>query len=346
MTSALVRFVVWSLLLSSVKSLDLAIRSISCDDSLPVSVVDVVMTCNDYSRCTFGDYAVVQGLLRYSGVDSLALKNNVTAYISGEFDVSVDLLVIPDGTVLDLCNDDDTFWVAAVDSSTVCPEDGTYDFEATFTLPDYGDSWWATGWRDSGEISLYADENQEVMIGSCQVRYVTQVTSANRFLHAPSAFTTAMVAIGVGLVGVVWALYCVLYVRSPRRRTYKESLGEQTLGRSKYAHGAMYSDDNTMYTGETETVATQQSGATWQSLRVLGGFGKFVEKDQAFAPAIVPDMSYDSGIMSSRSQDTEQEPEGSVTSNSVRLSKNVVKQSKKGDEVTSPLSMDYHRFEL
>jgi len=216
MTVSTMRLLAVSLLLSTTcTALDVALDGISCDESFPVFVKALAMTCA--GGCTFGGTALLQGKLQYNGVQELHLRNNSTAYIAGEFDVSVDVLQIPNDMQLDLCDDNEVLWITATDDSNVCPEDGVYEFEATLELPSYGNSWWATGWHNVGEIRLYADQDYSDMIGSCEVLYVTQVTSQS-FLHVPSAFTVCFLVGAVALVGVTFALYFIMCIYKPRRK--------------------------------------------------------------------------------------------------------------------------------
>ena len=174
------------LLSITTSALDIAVHQVTCDESLPVSIASLSMTCseNDSSSCTFGDAALLQGQLIYNGLSSVGLVDNSTAYMSGEFDVAVDYLHIPSGTPLDLCGDD---WILS--DSAECPQDGTYNFEVAFQLPSYGDCWWATGWRQVGSLDLFAISPAKSSLALAKFYYVTQVTSESD-IHAPSAFAT------------------------------------------------------------------------------------------------------------------------------------------------------------
>lgn len=177
------------------------------------------------SSCTFGDTALIQGQLQYSGVEELELENNATAYLAGEFDVSVDLLVIPNGMSVDLCYDE-TVYITPIDNTTTCPGDGVYDFEAALELPDYGTSWLATGWLDSGTLELFSDSSLSTVIGSCTIDYKTSITSKSRYFYAPSAFTTLFVVGGVALLGATWACYYITCVYKSKRRYKGEEEGD------------------------------------------------------------------------------------------------------------------------
>lgn len=307
---------------TGIQALDLEIRSFSCDESLPVYVLEgsVEMECShdEKNRCTFGDYAIIKGQLYYNGVGDIEMDGNTTAYISGQFDISVDYLVIPKGTKMNLCTDDEeadsSAWITAVGDGIECPQDGTYDFVAGLHLPSYGSSWLATGWHDYGEVSLYADANQEYLIGSCEIHYVTQVTS-NSSIHPLSAFATVFIVGGVALVGVTWILFFALFVR--RRNEDHEHLDDDEY-KLYYLNGhvTMTDDSDTTHTEEEDTALTShneidasKTRPRWQGfVSKLGGFvcdpnDLEVPRHPRLPAGIPRDVSYDSGVFSSRSRD-------------------------------------------
>jgi hypothetical protein len=96
-----------------------------------------------------------------------------------------------------------------------CPNDGSYPFLVTYTLPSAGkesQSWLASGWRGNGYLRLYGAENETMLIGECQMTVSTFVTkqpnSSSRFAD-PSA---AMVAgITIGSLAALLLLCCSCY---------------------------------------------------------------------------------------------------------------------------------------
>ena len=197
------------LLLTGSEALDVQVKSIRCDKSLPISIYNrnFTLTCNGKSQCSFGSDALAQGQLLYSGVGDLGLTNNV-AYLKAELDVSVGYINMPSTTVY-LCRDN--VIVPVDDSSSSCPEDGRYNFNVSFTLPTYDHSWRATGWHESSSVYLYADYGKQTLIGSCTLHYVTKVTSSAMF-HKPSAAMVLFLAFNIGVAAVVYALYRLVKV--------------------------------------------------------------------------------------------------------------------------------------
>jgi hypothetical protein len=107
-----------------------------------------------------------------------------------------------------------------------CPNDGSYPFLVTYTLPSAGKgsrSWLASGWSGNGYLRLYAAENENMLIGECQMTVSTYVTkqssSSSGFFDTPSA---AMVAgITIGSLAALLLLCCSCYCCC--RRQYRES---------------------------------------------------------------------------------------------------------------------------
>ena len=165
---------VGNILLSTTHALNVAIRGVSCDESLQVAVVrnSLNMTCSSTRGCTFGDTALIQGQFMYQGVNKLQLNYNSTAYMVGELDVTVDVIEIPHGTTLGLCGSD-SVWITASETFSECPDSGIYNFEVTLQIPEYENDWWASGWHTGGEISLYTDADYSQLIGYCEVHIVT-----------------------------------------------------------------------------------------------------------------------------------------------------------------------------
>ena len=272
MRTALSRLAVAALLVSIVDALDIAVRSISCDESLPVYVVQESFALN-CTRCTYGDAVLLQGQLRYNGVQDLELENSYISYVNGEFDISVDLVHFR--TVIDLCNDD-VISITATDDSTECPGDGVYDFETTLKLSNYGSNWWASGWHNSGEIHMYADADESSKIGSCEVHYVNQVTSPIPFLRAPSAKFIVILAMLPLAMGVVYAFYWIMVVYKPRKR-YKDDYKYDETDKYYFADemGNMSQSDD-----DTESSSVQASIGRWK-FRVITVKEKDAKKGKA-----------------------------------------------------------------
>jgi hypothetical protein len=323
------------LLLSiTTNALDIAVKRITCDASLPVSIANLSMTCSghDSSSCTFGNTALLQGQLVYNGLSLVGLAENSTAYISGEFDVAVDYLHIPSGTQLDLCGDE---WILS--DSAECPQDGIYNFEVFFQLPSYGDCWWATGWRQVGSLDLFADFNSEELIGSCQVHYITQVTSESD-IHAPSAFAIVFLVGSLGLLGLTWAVYYILrvYQRRARKRTDNNDVDDNCYYLTE--HKTISKHARTLRTNDDEetiaTLHTPPEEGRWKfGILRCGGFD-FDERneDHVDIPNVV---SYDSGILAKRSQE-----DGTVELSRIMSTSSAENSSLSGDSSTAAASSE------
>lgn len=55
--------VAWCLLVAAplAQSLDLSLKSFTCDESLPFYAVKLTMSCNGNTKCTFGETATIYG---------------------------------------------------------------------------------------------------------------------------------------------------------------------------------------------------------------------------------------------------------------------------------------------
>jgi hypothetical protein len=206
------RLTIGVLLLSCTTALDVVMRSIRCDKRLPIYVMNrkFKFTCNGKRRCTFGQTALIQGEVIYNGVKKANLYSGTTAFISAAFDISVDYVNIRQKEV-DVCN---SYYVSPVDDNDgiTCPANGRYYFNTTFRLPTHRHSWWATGWHDSGHLYIYNSYKETTKIGSCELHYVTKVTS-NSWIRPPSAAFSVFVGVSFMIVGMIYALYFLVQRR-------------------------------------------------------------------------------------------------------------------------------------
>jgi hypothetical protein len=211
---AAARLAIGVLLLSCATALDVVMRSIRCDKSLPVYVMNrkFKFTCNGKRRCTFGQTALLQGQVIYNGVEDASLYYGSIAFVSAAFDISVDYVNIKDGTEIDLCH---SSYVSPVDEAITCPSDGRYYFNTTFRLPTYRHSWWATGWHDSGHFNIYTNYQETTRIGSCELHYVTKVTSKS-LIHLPPAASVVFFGFSLMIIGVVYAIYYMVFLHNRR----------------------------------------------------------------------------------------------------------------------------------
>jgi len=110
----------------------------------------------------------------------------------------------------------------------IIPGDGSYGFSVNYHLPSSGGettSWLASGWAGTGTISIFAEEDENMLIGRCKFNLNTFVTENEAYgmFQIPSA--AASVGIVSGTVAAL-ALVC-LYLRCcTRRKRTKEELAE------------------------------------------------------------------------------------------------------------------------
>jgi len=81
-----------------------------------------------------------------------------------------------------------------------CPGDGSYGFSVNYILPGAGgqsSSWLATGWAGTGTISIFAESNENMMIGQCTFNLKTYVTPDPE----RGIFQTPSAAASVGMLG-------------------------------------------------------------------------------------------------------------------------------------------------
>lgn len=119
----------------------------------------------------------------------------------------VDMMQVP------LC---DESMVADANNQNECPGDGTHKYEFEYTLPKAGTeytSWLASGWKGSGLIQIFAEQNENMKIGECKLSlntYVTRKSSEKSLIGTPSAATSLgiLVALLVVLAGLGMYCYC------------------------------------------------------------------------------------------------------------------------------------------
>jgi hypothetical protein len=110
-----------------------------------------------------------------------------------------------------------------------CPNDGSYAFSVQYVLPTAGKettSWLASGWTGTGVVQMYAQANDQMLIGECILTLSTFVTKedTSSLLSTPSAAATAGIILAVVLAAILMCFYCYCCVKS--RKSRKESLEE------------------------------------------------------------------------------------------------------------------------
>lgn len=113
------------------------------------------------------------------------------------------------------------------DGEYQCPNDGVYPYSIQYVLPSAGTesaSWLASGWTGTGVIELYAQRNDQMKIGHCELVLSTYVTKEDNssLLSAPSAAATAGIVLAVLVAAFLMCFYCYCCIKS--RKTKKGDL--------------------------------------------------------------------------------------------------------------------------
>jgi hypothetical protein len=131
-----------------------------------------------------------------------------------------DMLPVP------LCHETMT---ASSSNANQCPGTGSYDFSITYTLPDAGSpktSWFATGWSGEGVIQMFAQTDETMKIGECQLdlqTFVTRTEGSSSLLQFPSAAVSSGIFLALFLLMVLVSLYCILCKRGRALAVQKHS---------------------------------------------------------------------------------------------------------------------------
>lgn len=149
--------------------------------------------------------------VHYNGVENAGIENNI-GYMTTDIEMMTlsynfyELMPVP------LCY----YYLKASDANEYdCPGDGSYGFTTHYVLPSAGGestSWLATGWAGTGTISLYAENDDTMLIGQCTFDLRTFVTPNEErgiFQTPSAAASVGMVAgtVAVGFIICVW-MYC------------------------------------------------------------------------------------------------------------------------------------------
>ena len=233
--------------ISVVSGLDLRVVNTTCDPTLPLTA-DIYLQCNGDARCTFGEVSKVYGkctlhasshittdnkqtkqtkthllfypTVYYNGVENSGIQDNV-GYLSADlslFGMDFNLCTMQQ---VPLC--DDTMVADENNANGDCPADGTFAYSIQYTLPSSGPeaaSWLATGWRGSGLVQMYAEQDESMKIGECVLQLQTLVTQQhpNSLLGTPSAaVSTGMVLAGMAVL-MCMCCYCYCCRRGGRKR--------------------------------------------------------------------------------------------------------------------------------
>ncbi|GKZ00104.1 hypothetical protein MPSEU_000963800 [Mayamaea pseudoterrestris] len=200
-------------LFSAVQALDFEITGFDCDENLYITATDLSIKCDGNSRCSFGSsVATVAGTLNYNKVYNTGIVDNI-GYLSSDMELVTLQYQFFDKAQIPLCSDG----LTATTDDAACPGDGSYQFSVEYNLPSAGNehqSWLASGWNGNGVIQIFAEADENMLIGECTFvldTFVTPATEANfysRTVNPPSAAATVGIVMGALAVLGLICLYC------------------------------------------------------------------------------------------------------------------------------------------
>lgn len=156
-------------------------------------------------------------LVYYNGVAESGVENNV-AYMTADLSLWAMDFNLCDMRQVPLCYET---MVAGENNQNDCPGDGEFEYSINYQLPGAGNqaaSWLATGWQGSGRIRMYAEPNENMMIGDCRLELKTYVTQQeDTLVGTPSA----AIAAGISLAVVLMIGLCCCYWSCCRRNKRK-----------------------------------------------------------------------------------------------------------------------------
>ena len=194
--------------------------------------------------------------MTYSGTESTGISYS-TVYMTADMNfltLSYNLFQMAE---MDLCYDN-VVYATYDDDATTCPGDGTYDFEVYYDLPPAADesaSWLATGWQGVGNLYMYSQVDESMLIGECTMDLKTYVTPTDNFsiIQTPSA--AAVVGI---LAGLAATTFLICFYLACCRRTPTKTVNEQDVT-IKYRNMSEEMDDETFESKSRATDKTNDS---------------------------------------------------------------------------------------
>ena len=194
----------------------------------------------------------------YKGVSYSGIQNNL-AYLS----VHLKFLTLDykpfDMKVFQLCSEnlvqDNN---SQSSSSTECPADGAYTYSIPYKLPAAGSGhpvWLASGFQGTGMVQMYAEQDERMLIGECQLRLKTYVTRTEENTFGPLSTPSAAISLGMASALVALIGLCCCYSRCCiRRRKVSTSIQD-----SATENGALFTrmDDDKPVLVNTATTKSQ-----------------------------------------------------------------------------------------
>ncbi|CAJ1940264.1 unnamed protein product [Cylindrotheca closterium] len=213
-------YLVFLALLVGSKALDLELRKVVCDETLPAYIAtgDINWRCNGGSTsCSMGEHVYITGGLTYNQLGAY-LQNNSTAYASAKLQMLTLEYELFQLLPFNFCGDFVTSSAANgnMTNYTACPDDGRYTFNLDYTLPENQDStsWFASGWTATSEIMIYSSRTESsTILADCKLEFHTYVThdqESAQWKELPSAatITFALLTVAMFLCVMVCFLAC------------------------------------------------------------------------------------------------------------------------------------------
>lgn len=147
--------------------------------------------------------------VHYSGIGNTGVQDNV-AYMSAKLKLwSMDFNLL-DMMQVPLCDETMT---ADESNENECPGDGSHNYALDYKLPSAGNgatSWVASGWEGSGLVQMFAEPNEDMLIGECTLILRTYVTKSNTdtLELTPSASQTAGIVLAVAAMLALLIFWC------------------------------------------------------------------------------------------------------------------------------------------
>eukprot|EP00980_Cylindrotheca_fusiformis_P011949 scaffold2830_cov131-Cylindrotheca_fusiformis.AAC.70 len=205
------------------QGLDLSLRNVACDESLPayISEGDISWKCGEEeTSCTMGETVEISGGT-YTDYDSSGYASANLQILSLQYEL---FQLLP----FNFCGD----WVQNSNgySNGTCPNDGQYRFDLTYQLPPDDDqtSWFASGWTATSEITIFSSRSDSASIlADCKLEFHTSVTHSSQksaWRSLPSAATVTLSLIGVALF--MCMIICCLACRKTKKRATARDFNE------------------------------------------------------------------------------------------------------------------------
>eukprot|EP00978_Attheya_sp_CCMP212_P011586 scaffold28665_cov61-Attheya_sp.AAC.2 len=166
-------------LLSFASATDVELKSFSCDSDSSFIISNFALECSD-TTCSLGDEVTMTGDVTLEGLEDFS---------AGIFKVDISKLgmttTLVENEIYDVCLDE----LTAQDDYSACPADGDYTLSYPYTLPDFGGSWWMTGWSFKVHFTLSEtdlDTGAVTQVGMCTAKLGASVSSSGSSASASS----------------------------------------------------------------------------------------------------------------------------------------------------------------